>query len=167
MQHWCVSLVKYPERKRKVTSQWKKFQLYQLQHDIHQPMEGATSSCEMRHYIWRIWSIPHTSKPVPAFWSISTIQSIQSENSDENYKLGQGVCHVTKVRGDCRVFGHLVSQSGGLGVIPTQWDDISPSLESTPNSVPKIKIWVIGGDRGTKCSCNINVCHWWSIQRDI
>ena len=88
----------------------------------------------------------YKDKPVPEFWSISTRQWIRSGKYDEHYKPRQRLCSVPTVRGDCHVDGHLVSPSRGIRGMPTQRDDISPSLESTPNSVPKNKIWDAGGD---------------------
>ena len=47
-----------------------------------------------------------------------TREYIQSENSDDNYKPSQRVCCVATVRGDCHLFGHLVSHSTVIGGIP-------------------------------------------------
>ena len=100
------------------------------------------------------------------FWSISTRQSIKSEKSDDNYKPGQRVCRVPTVRWECCVYRHLVSYSRGIEGISKQRYEISPSLESTPNSDPKNKIWGAGEERRTKYSSSIDVFLWWSIQRD-
>ena len=60
-KNWVI--LKYIDRSLNVAPfsekklRWRTCQLCWPQRDIHQLMEGATSSCSMRNYIWRIRSI--------------------------------------------------------------------------------------------------------------
>ena len=60
---------------------------------------------------------------------------------------------------------HMIPTAERLEIIPTHWNDVKTSLESTSNSVSINKIWCAEGSGRSKRFDNLNVIFWWSIRQ--
>ena len=76
------------------TLRWRTCQLCQPQRDTNQLTEGATSSCSMRHYTWRIWSTFSLIQTIPdisnkKYNTIHTIRKIRWQLQDRKKSSAQ------------------------------------------------------------------------------